>query len=132
MAMKTVDSMIADRDKVKSLGRPGVMVRPTVYPFFYQITIADTNISSQNFPEMQNTELVEFHLESDGALTIQSNLYQLLTSAERMVLNGSFDLVVPPGYRYPLDFVPELEWENTSGGNRYLAFFGWLTAKGVY
>ena len=120
------NAFIEEKDRFKRIGKPSVLQRPTVFPFFYQITIADSTSSSENFPELQNTELVEFNIESNGELTITSNIFSLLKLSEDLLLNGKFGLQVPTGTKYPISRVPKISWTNNSGGSRKLSFFGWV------
>jgi len=129
--MKTVDTLIKEKDRITKLGRPGVLIRPTVMPFFYTMTIADGTEPEPNFPEMQNTDLVEFHIETDGKVTITSNFLRQLSGSGNLVVDGSFGLVVPQGYFFPVDMVPRFKAANASGASRDLIFYGWLAARSV-
>ena len=120
------DAVVSISDLIASLGKAGVLRRPSVFPFFYRVSIPDSEDSSKNFPEMQNTDLVEFHIETDGEVTIKSNIFRLLGGSSNLLLNGSFGLSVPEGRQFPLDFVPLIDWVNDSGGTRELTFYGWL------
>ena len=121
------DSVITLADQIKSTGKAGVLRRPVVFPFFFEITIATGVSSSKNFPEMQNLSMRKFTLESDGELTIGGNLFRLLSGSQKLVLNGDFTMEVPVGHIYPVDFVPDIEYANASGSDRELTFYGWLT-----
>lgn len=125
--VKTVEDLITYEDTVKSLGKPGVLRQPTVFPFLFIIDIPDATASSVNFPEMQGTSLQEFSVETDGEVTIDSNLWNLLNNSAKLALNGDFSKEVPQGFEYPIDFVPVIEYNNQSGGTRKLSFSGWLT-----
>jgi len=118
---------ITTKDLLHPPQRPGALRFPVVFPFFYELTIANGIESAKNFPEQQNLEMVAFILESDGELTLGGNLFRLLAGSQRMLLNGSFEMVVPQGYVYPIDFVPNIEYKNASGSDRELTFYGWLT-----
>ena len=121
------DASISRADQIKSLGKAGVLRRPVVFPFFFELTIANGVSSSKNFPEMQNLSMRSFIIESDGELTIKSNLFQLLSGSQFLVLNGTFEMVVPVDHIFPVDFVPVIEYANASGSDRELTFYGWLT-----
>jgi len=121
------DAAISSKDKFTSSGRAGVLLRPVVFPFFFEITIANGISSSKNFPEMQNLSMRKFTLESDGELTMGGNLFRLLSGSQKLLLNGDFTMEVPQGHIYPIDFVPDIEYANASGSDRELVFYGWLT-----
>lgn len=131
MAVKTIDSMIEEKDKIHSLGKAGVLRRPSVMPFHYVDSIPATDEREKNFPEMQNTNMVEFHLETDGALTITANFLRALAGSDNLVVDGSYGLVVPQGYVFPVDFVPRVKAVNATAGALSLIFFGWLSALDV-
>ena len=122
------DSTIRNEDLIKSLGKVGVLIKNVVYPFYFEISIADAvSKGSSNFPEMQNTQLKELNLESDGLITINdTNLLQFLKGSSSITLNGKFGLQVPTDSVFPLDFVPKITYSNSSGSTRILAFYGWL------
>ena len=124
------DAMVAFTDLLASIGKAGVLRRPSVFPFYYQISIADGISDTLRFQEMQNTEMVEFQLESDGLITIKSNLFRLLGGSANLTLTGKFGLQVPEGRVFPIDFVPRIKYDNQSGSTRLLSFYGWLAPLG--
>ena len=121
------DAVISPKDQFRSTGKAGVLLRPTVFPFFFRVSIANGVSSHVNFPEMLNLSMRKFTLESDGEVTLGGNLYRLMANSAKLLLNGNFVMEVPQGYIYPIDFVPDIEYSNASGSTRQLVFYGWLT-----
>ena len=121
------NAFIHPSDLIAQLGQAGVLLAPTVFPFYYQLEIANGVDSKENFREMQNTLMQQFTLESDGELTVTSNLLKYLANSEDLTLTGKLEMRVPVGTIFPLDFVPEIKYVNGSGSARKLSFYGWLS-----
>ena len=121
-----VDAVIRLDNILESLGQAGVLRRPSVFPFYFELDVLDSTNPTKNFPEMQNTQLEEFNIESDGQVEIKSNLFRLLSGSQNLNLNGSFGLQIPTGKVFPIDFVPRIQITNSSGTTRKFAFYGWL------
>lgn len=121
------DARIHVSDLLESLGKAAVLRERIVNPFYFELSIADSASTKVNFPELQNLELVEFAIESNGALAVSSNIFRLLAGSQTQTLNGKFGLAVPDGRIFIMDFVPKFNITNSSGSTRLFAFFGWTS-----
>jgi len=128
---KKSDYTIEESDKFQGHGKPAVLRESVAFPFFFQITVPEADESSKNFPTLQNLRCMGYTIETDGGVTISSNLFSLLSDSEELFLAGDLTMDAPLGSIFMLDFIPKITWNNQSGGERKITFRGWTTAKDV-